>query len=213
MRIDTDKIKRLSERKVEAQGGEICDWLPFIEFTKLRQEHEVVARSLILNAMVNIHFEAPTDVVFEWIKRHDLVPFLSKREHQILQSTRDQLAKQDLIDLYWYIESLWAFLWATKVIPEMDFTTPIPDSMASLCPDLEENEGDEKFTQKMALRDYDELYAERDLYFRVHWCARQRSLEGRQDLRFDLSRSIERRRALHWIMDSGLDWDHVQLNT
>lgn len=212
MKIDTDAIKAESERIVLAAGGEICDWLPYIEFSKMRDNEDVVARALILNAMLNIHFQAPTHIIADWIERHDLNSFLSEREKSILARDNEQLSQQELIDLYWYIEALWALLWATKIVDKMDFTTPIPDSMAALCPNLQMNEGDEKL-QKMELRGYEEIYKERDLYYRVMWCARQWSLTGRKSEDFDLSRTLERRRALEWIMDTELDWDDVPQGT
>ena len=178
----------------------------------MRDEESVVARALILNAMLNIHFRAPTQIIAKWIERNELNSFLSEREKSILSRDNDKLAPQELIDLYWYIEALWALLWATKMVDTMDFTTPIPDTMAAICPNLQKNEGVEKF-QKMELRGYDEIYKERDLYYRVMWCARQWSLTGRRSEEFDLSRTLERRRALEWIMDAELDWDDVPQGT
>ena len=213
MKIDTDGIKAASEATVLKAGGKVCDWLPYIDFTKMRDEEQVVARGLILNAMLNIHFQAPTEVIADWINRHNLDSFLSEREKSILSRKNESLTEQEKTDLYWYIEALWAFLWATKIVETMDFTTGIPDAMASMCPNLQFDEGDEKFTEKMSLREYHDLYRERDLYYRVMWYARQLSQTGGADPRFDLSRSMERRKALEWIMDSELDWDSVPLDT
>ncbi len=213
MKIDTDEIKRDSEAAVLEAGGKICDWLPYVEFTKIREVEEVVARALILNAMLNIHFQAPTEIIGDWINRHNLESFLSEREKSILSRKTEELTEQEKIDLYWYIEALWAFLWATNIVDKIDFTTPIPDNMVSLCPDLQIDEGDEKFTEKMSLREYEEVYKQRDLYYRVMWWARQLSLTNGLDPKFDLSRSMERRKALEWIMDSELDWDDVPLDT
>ena len=120
---------------------------------------------------------------------------------------------QEKINLYWYIEALWAFMWAMDLISDLDFTQPIPDNMASMCPNLQEDEGPEKFSVVEELKAYDKIYKERDLAYRVMWWARQLSLTGRSDPKFDLSRSMERRRALEWIMDATLDWDDVPLDT
>jgi len=213
MRIDTDEIKKASEAAVLEAGGKVCDRLPYIEPTKMREEEAVVARALVLNAMLNIYFEAPTEVIAAWISHHDLNSFLSAKEKAILSRKTEELTKQEKLDLYWYIEALWAFLWATNVVDEMDFTKPVPDTMASFCPNLEADEGDEKFTKNMSLREYDAIYKERDLYYRVMWYARELSLAGTSDPGFDLDRAMERRKALEWIMDSELEWDDVPLGT
>ncbi|MNF02383.1 hypothetical protein D3C80_2015190 [compost metagenome] len=82
-----------------------------------------------------------------------------------------------------------------------------------MCPSLQDDEGPEKFTESMDLRGYEDLYKARDLYFRVMWWARQSTMTGQQDSKFNLSRTMERRRALEWIMDATLDWDNVPLDT
>ena len=95
-------------------------------------------------------------------------------------------------------------MWAMELVPELDFSQPIPDNMASLYPNLQEDEGPEKFSEVEELRTYDQLYKERDLAYRGMWWARQMNLTGESDPKFDLSRSMERRRALEWIMDATL---------
>jgi len=213
MRIDTDEIKAASEAAVKQKGGQVCDWLPYIEPTSLRDPDSVIARALILNAMINIYFDAPTAIIKAWIEEHDLADELSPVERDILSRRESALTGQEKINLYWYIEALWAFLWATKMIEAMDFTVSVPDTMASMCPTLQSDEGPEKFTESMDLRDYEDLYKERDLYLRVMWWARQSTMTGQEDPKFNLSRTMERRRALDWIMDATLDWDDVPLNT
>lgn len=213
MRIDTDDIKAASESAVRRSGGQVCDWLPYIEPTTLRDANDVTARALVLNAMINIYFGAPTAVIRAWIARHGLADALSPVEADILSRSEDALTEQERINLYWYLEALWAFMWATGMVQAMDFTRPIPDTMATMCPNLERDEGPEKFTASMNLRDYETLYKERDLYYRVMWWARELSLTGRTDPKFDLSRTMERRRALEWIMDTSLEWDDLPLNT
>ena len=213
MRIDTDEIKAESETAVKQNGGQVCDWLPYIEPTTLRDHDSVIARALILNAMINIYFGAPTAIIRGWIEKHGLADELSPVEADILSRNESELTEQEKINLYWYIEALWAFLWATNIVEAMDFTVSIPDTMASMCPSLQSDEGPEKFTESMDLRDYEDIYKERDLYYRVMWWARRSTMTGKEDHKFNLSRTMERRRALEWIMDETLDWDDVPLNT
>jgi len=205
MRINTDEIKAASEAAVKQSGGQVCDWLPYIEPTTLRDPDSVIARALILNAMINIYFGAPTVIIKAWIVKHDLTDELSPVETDILSRSESELTEQEKINLYWYIEALWAFLWATNMVEAMDFTDPIPDTMASMCPSFQNDEGPEKFTESMGLRDYEDLYRERDLYYRVMWWARQSTMTGHEDPKFNMSRTMERRRALEWIMDATLD--------
>ncbi|MNR29725.1 hypothetical protein D3C85_1471310 [compost metagenome] len=143
MRIDTDEIKAASETAVKQKGGQVCDWLPYIEPTKLRDPDSVIERALILNAMINIYFGAPTAIIKAWIEKHDLADELSGIERDILSRSESELTEQEKINLYWYIEALWAFQWATNMVEAMDFTLSVPDTMASMCPSLQDDEGPE----------------------------------------------------------------------
>ena len=58
--IDPEAVKRDSEAIIRRTGGEICDWLPFLDRdAKPREVEAVVRRALILNAMLQIYFKAP----------------------------------------------------------------------------------------------------------------------------------------------------------
>ena len=60
-------------------------------------------------------------------------------------------------------------MWAGNLAKNLEPKEPVPDYMASLTPDLQKNEDGSKFTLKMTIRNYDELYEMRDLYYRAHW--------------------------------------------
>ena len=115
--------------------------------------------------------------------------------------------------MYWYIEALWAMLWATGLIKEMPFDRGVEDFMAGLCPNLQRNEDGTQLRQQMKLRPYAELYAMRDLSYRFHWWTRDAQLKGEAtgDVRIDIV--MERRKALEWILDGKVDWDNVPLGT
>ena len=70
----------------------------------------------------------------------------------------------------------------------------------------------EKFSSKMSIRPFKELYRALDLYYRLHWYALEYDLRGEFDV-FDLSRFIERRRALEWLLRPDAGWDEVPMNT
>jgi hypothetical protein len=163
--------------------------------------------------MANISFGAPVHVIRDWLRRHELVPFLSASEKAILNKEASEVTDQELTSLWWYIEALWALLWATRLVEKMPFTEPVPDTMASHCPNLQLNEGPARFTEHMELRSYDEIYKERDLYYRVMWCCRHFQLTGRTHPNFNMDVVMERRKALEWIMNSELEWDDVPMDT
>ncbi len=211
--VDPQKIKERSESMVLAAGGRICDWLPVIDFTETRDLMDVVDRALVLNALLNLYFGAPSEIIAKWIDREGLRGVLSAKERELLKKPAATMTEQERIDIYWYIEALWAFMWATNVIEDMPFDRSVEDFMANLCPNLQADEDASKFRLRMKLRPYAELYAMRDLCFRFHWWTRDAHLNGQDTGAVRLDVVMERRRALEWILDRQSDWDDVPLNT
>jgi hypothetical protein len=211
--VDPIAVKTESEAAVRAAGGKICDWLPHLERASLRPHNEIVGRALVMNALLNIHFKAPIPIVAKWIEKHRLSSHLSNGERELLRRTNDDLSEQQVTDLFWYIEALWALMWVGGLIDDLPFQTPVEDRMASMCPSLERDEGPEKFAARMRVRSPDEVFRMLDLYYRVHWWARDGQLNGYSTEPASLDVVMERRKALEWALDPKCDWDDVPLNT
>ncbi len=213
--IDPLRVKAESEARINAAGGRICDWLPYLDRTQMRSRDQIVARALVLNALNNIAFEAPVPVIRDWIHNHGLDEHLSLGETQLLRKKNADLTRQELIDLSWSIEALWALMWVGGLAPDLPFDRGVEDYMASLAPNLEQGDGPEKFADKMAMRDQAAVFRMLDLYFRLHWWVRDSELTGRTaELKNILPGVIvERRKALEWVMDAQIDWDEVPMDT
>ncbi len=206
-------IKKRSEETIIKLGGKVNKNLPILKASNVRTIDELVARSAIVLATLQIYFKAPVGSIHEWISKNKLTKYLSHKEKLILKKTNDTLKEQDLIDLYWNIESLVAFMWSGNVIDSLDIDFPVPDTMASLSPNIKNDEGIEKFSTKMHLRSQEELFQKLDLYYRAHWYVRDAQLNGYDAPSFDLDSIMERRKALEWLLDSTLDWDNIELST
>ncbi len=89
--IDPIEVKRQSEAAVLSAGGRICDWLPVIETTRARELGEVIDRALILNALLQLYFGAPSRVISDWIDRESLRGALSARESTLLAWSRSSV--------------------------------------------------------------------------------------------------------------------------
>lgn len=137
--MDFETIKSNSEEVVKGLGGEICDWLPVYEVTEMRSRDEIVERALIMNAMINIAFNAPIELISDYMKANNLTTSLSSVEKEILGQTQESIDEQDKINLHWYLESLWALLWVMGKIDKLEIPYPIPDDMIEHCPKLHEN--------------------------------------------------------------------------
>ncbi|MCR5887844.1 DUF4272 domain-containing protein [Hymenobacter sp. J193] len=206
------QAKAESEGKVLALGGRICDWLPILDTPAVRSIEEVKGRMSVLNALINISFQAPVGIIRDWLAEQDLLIFLSEEEELLLRKSNEELTEQELINLRWSLESLWAMMWATEMTPELVPTNWCGDDMASMLPNLEAGEDNAKMAQVQQLRPTEELYRMLDYYYRLHWYCVDERLHGREAL---VSESLvyERRKALEWIFNRAHDWDDVEMST
>jgi hypothetical protein len=212
--IDPQAIKRESEAIILKAGGQILDWLPHLEREdEPRDLRAVVRRALILNAMVQIWFKAPIEVISDWITQNGLADDLAESERAILAKENDELSDQELTNLYWNIEALWALVWVGSLIHDLPFNEGVRNELASLSPNLQQNEDDSKYAKKMRLRSKDELFRMLDLYFRLHWWTRNAQLTGKQTGDVEIDVIMERRKALEWVMDPDCDWDSTEQST
>lgn len=212
--VDPTAVKRESERIILAAGGRILDWLPHLDVERrgLRSKEEIIARALAMNALINIAFSAPVHVIADWIERHGVGWTLTDVEREILKKSQQTLEEQERINLHWYLESLWALMWVGGVVDELAFDDGVPDTMVTLVPNLQKNEDGAKFS-RFRIRPDTEVFRKLDLYFRLHWYARDGSLTGTPTPPVQLSVVLERRRALEWALDREHDWDHVEMST
>ncbi|MBG8553166.1 DUF4272 domain-containing protein [Hymenobacter guriensis] len=206
------QAKAESEGKVLALGGRICDWLPILDTPAVRSTEEVKGRMSVLNALINISFQAPVGIIRDWLAEQDLLVFLSAEEELLLRKSNEELTEQELINLRWSLESLWAMMWATGMTPELVPTKWCGDDMAARLPNLEAGEDNTKLARVQQLRPIEELYRMLDYYYRLHWYCVDERLQGREAL---VSESLvyERRKGLEWIFNRAQDWDDVEMST
>lgn len=206
------RVKTESEAKVRALDGCICDWLPLLDVSEIRGIEGVRARMSVLNALINISFQAPVDVIREWLTQENLLVYVSPDESVVLTKPNAQLAEQELTSLRWNLESLWAMMWATQMVPELDPLKWCGDNMASLLPNLEQGQTNEKLAGLRNVRTPAELYRMLDFYYRLHWYCVDERIHGRAA---NVSESLvyERRKALEWICNSHYEWDDVEMGT
>ena len=163
---------------------------------------EVVGRALVMNAVLNLHFRAPVEVVRRWVEAHGVAEHLSPRERALLARPNADVTAEERAELRGYLEGLWALLWAGGVADELRPDRPVPADMATLVPSLKKNEDASMLSGRMTLRPAAELAAMRDRY--------QQRYEA---IMYDLSapdhitRVEQRRKALLWVLDPAADWD------
>jgi hypothetical protein len=212
--FDTESIKRDNEAIIRKHGGQICDWLPWPDpDTPARDVQAVARRALVLNAMLQIAFKAPIPIIKQWISANGLDDDLVDSERAILAKTNADLTEQEEANLFWYLEALWALAWAGGLIDHLPFDKPVGDNLASLSPNLQQNEDGSKFLKHMRLRPHDALFRMLDLYYRLHWWTRNAQLQGKQTGDVSIDIIMQRRKALEWVLNAKDDWDNVEMST
>ena len=208
-KLDQKAVKSKSEKIILEAGGSISDSLPDLDYSSIRPREEIVSRALILNALLQIAFNNPTEFVETWLEDKELLEQLTAWERSVLTRNNHELSEEEINRLFTYMESLWALLWVGSMVDDLCFEFPVGESCAGLCPNLKVHEDGSKLWNKMKLRGFDEVYAMLDLYYRLHWSARDAELND-YDSAFDADIVIERRRALEWAL-SDCGWDEVEL--
>ncbi|MTH30839.1 DUF4272 domain-containing protein [Myroides pelagicus] len=188
------------------------DWLPIHDETNMRELQSLIDRMSVMNALINISFGAPTDYIKSWIAQEGYTHALSTWEKDILEKANDDLTEYETNSLRWYLEGLWALMWAAKMTDILDETQWIPDTMASLLPNLAEEEENDKLSLLSDMRSVRDIYTMMDYYYRLHWYCVDERIKGQEAL---INEGIvyERRRALEWLLDDESDWDEIEMST
>lgn len=205
-------IKEANIARIAKKNYRYIDWLPILENPNLRSQDELIGRMSVMNALINISFEAPVEIIKQWIEDQQLSHHLSTWEKEILTKTQADLDQYEINTLRWYLEALWALMWATKMIPHLDETQWNEESMASMLPNLEEGEDNHRLQEVTTMHTTEDIYTMLDFYYRLHWYCVDERLKG-QEAVINEGLVYERRRALEWLINKETDWDDIEMGT
>jgi len=208
--LDPQEVKKRSEKIILNAGGEILSWLPTLDIPKPRSQNEIINRALVLNAIYQLHLKAPKYYIADWIEEHFLISSITPQETIILSSP-NELTEEEHYKLFWSLESLWAIAWATSLIPELPFNQLL-GNLAAISPNLQLNEGADKYATNMQLRSTETIYEMLDLYYRLHWWVHTSKNMNKPTGDIQLEVITARRKALEWILDNTAEWDRVDLS-
>ena len=206
------QIKSENDKLISEKGYRFNEWLPILETPAMRTVAEIRGRMSVMNALINIAFEAPTYLMKDWIENNNLTQFLSEEEKEILGTENEDLSQTQINTLLWYLEALWALMWLTELVDSLEPEENVGDEMASLLPNLEQGESNEKLADLQILRTELEVYTMLDLYYRLHWYCVDERFNGRE-AKLNEGVIYERRKALEWAFNRENDWDSVEMST
>lgn len=212
-------IKKLTKHGFNVKGNA----LPFIDYSlkKIRSKEEVCRRIVILYSLKALSLY-PEDMlsIKSFLKSGGYIDFMSSKEITIFKQKKITYTQE--IEFSWYKESLYVLLWYSNIIEDNELNFPTNEVILDkkyldiLPPECDFG----FFKAKISLREYVCLIEELYFYYYLNWIVKKDQLSFLQKLfigndkkKLNKSVIIERRKALEWIVDSGLDWDDISLDT
>ncbi|WP_052596495.1 DUF4272 domain-containing protein [Aureispira sp. CCB-QB1] len=212
-KINPYKIKENNTKELISIGVKVSMGLPILDKANFRRSKDVAERMMVSLALFQLHLGAPIKTIEDWIEKNNLIGKLTNKETKYLHTNYEDLPEQDQIDLYWYIEAVWAFAWAGNLHENLTLNTGVEDSLASMLPNIQDGELALVFIQKYRLRQDITIFEMLDKFYRAHWYARSIKLKGKQSDFVDLDIIMERRKTLEFICYSEFEWNEISLDT
>lgn len=185
----------------------------------LRPVEDVVARCHAIAAAIGVEQGADADALAEELREHDLERFLAGPERALVRHATgeeeldEDALRQAHVDVSWRQECLWALLWALGFVEELEADEYCGDESAyeRMAPEMDP----EQTVEGIELRPVEELAAELDFHYCLHWYTREARLQGTEDrLPEPVSEELvqERRVALEWLFVDE-EWEEIPLDT
>lgn len=184
----------------------------------VRPVEAVVARCHAIAAALGVEQGGDAEGIAEELREHDLERWLAGPERVLLrhrlgeEPLDDAAVEQAEIDVSWRQECLWALLWALGFVDELKADEPCGDETAyeRLAPEMDPAQT----VADVALRPAEQLAAELDFHYCLHWQLREREARGEPELPEPLREEVvrERRLALEWLF-AAEEWEEIALDT
>ena len=212
-KIKPEKIKNKNTKQLRSSGIEVIEHLPYLGNPEFREPEKIARRTMIMNALFQLHLNAPKDIIKKWLEENSLLAYLTKEELGYLETKYSELPEQTQIDIYWFVEAIWTFAWIGGLHSNLTLNTGVEDSLAVLIPNIAKNEPAEKFISDFRLRNQIEIFETLDKFYRAHWFAKNNDLTGEKSDKVDLDIITERRKALEFTVYKEFHWDEISLDT
>jgi len=202
-------IRQRNSQFFAEKGFSPLPTLPMISGRGLRPIEEIKGRMSVMNALINIAFEAPIEYISEWIYKHDLANHLSPTERELLSTDLSEVSDEDINALTWYMEGLYTLMWVTKIADHLDENAHMDEELAAKLPNLAEAETNQKLSSLQHIQSDEDTYHMLDYY--SHLLLYQNSGLHPSDIALDEGSLYERCKALTWVLHAEMEWDEVNV--
>ncbi len=209
-RDDLLAIRKENGKLLKKNGYRVLEDLPLIEEPNMRSIDDVKGRVFAMHPLCQIGYGAPPDAVKDYLERNGLTDFLSSEEMALFQQ---ELSHEKCAGLTWYIENIYAFLWALGLVDNLDQNEMAQGEVVyPMLPDLPDGGIDSDVEKTSSLRSEVEIAEMLDCYYRLHWHFVDERINGRPDIERE-GIVFERRKALEWLYNRDSDWDSIEMST
>jgi hypothetical protein len=194
--------------EVARLGFEINRSLPLLDddSRNRRSEREVADRVLCLHCVVAIAHGAPAAAVERWAEEQGLAGNFTPLERALIA----QPSAETTLTFRGREEAVWALLWASGLVDQLDFSGRCDNRLIALVPNIPRSESAQVFRDRIRVRPGGEIFAALDLAYCLHWAVVEAQMRGRPAA--DAYVFVERRRALEWLTSTD-GWDDVCMDT
>jgi len=185
------------------------------DFEWMRDARDVGARCHAIAAALALQHRAPAERIRAALRDNDLERFMAAPELLYLRDREgeielgDERRHQIAVDISWSEEALWALMWCLELVDDLP-----PGELCGrepfyerLAPEMDPARG----RTDVELRPLPQIAAMLDLYYLLHWYARNAQYHGQTwDSKIAPGAVLERRRALEWLFQD-VAWEDVDL--
>jgi hypothetical protein len=205
--------KETTEGFLRSRGVRVNPHLPFTESPEelsLATPQQVARRACIISGLISRAFGAPRDLVLRYFESGGLLEHATASEIALIRAP--SLEQKQVERLKIQVEGLWELAWVLCLIPSIDHFQYCGHQLITLVPKLDEPVSG--FVERAQMRPLEDLLAEADMLYRLHWAVREASLRQQSipnGLRFYVT--DERLRAINWVLLSDVSWEDTDTST
>lgn len=208
--MNHEAARRQSEAQLRAMGVRVNPHLPTIEDPSElspRSASAVAGRAFVLNYVIGIGHGQAGSAMLALIEKHGIAEHLSPEERALLGQSH--YSEYEAASAQWLAEAVQACAWALG-LTELRPLEHCDDNLASRfmgssVPTLER-------IASSTLQPFDQLYAQADLHYRLHWAMVQSRLDCNPLPQKEVFVQL-RRRTLDWIIGVPYEWDDIPTDT
>ena len=166
---------------------------------------KVISSILIVQVACDIrrdNYQGSLKFFMPIFEKFGVLDSFNEKEQRVFDGT---YTKEDLADLDWEYETVWAVLYALDLVDDIKDASMLCDYQYMI--DLLKGITFDEFKAKCSLRDKKDILDMYDLYYRYNWACKENKTNSNVSIGKLIPDNVrERTRGLEWLLSSEKDW-------